>query len=276
MPSVLWSPSASVRGLRRFACVIASLTQAVQACSSAAPARAHCATPSNALRCCCASILISSRIVLHCAGAAAPSLRVDLRGLLRVAFRIGQQASARAERVRDRGLDPLRGFDRAVVAILLPQRSRPVHRRPAPARAVVLVATRGRPAWRARSGRLRRDRAMPKRQQLLRIAARRARLLQRCELRHHSLPALQLPAIASAQGPVAIFCKAASDAAALAFLPGSGWRLRTGGQSRRRSCRSAAMRPKTSWNGGVVKRALTSRANSRPDLRVRASFLISM
>src|SRR4051812_32472670 len=126
MPSLLWSASASFRGLRRFACVIARVSKKCQLAFQEFRIE-HVAQLAQgvALQLRLGLDLVADRgRFVRRRGA---QLRVHLHGLLRGAARIRQQAGPGAERARDDALAALRSFDGALVAIVLPQRARPVH-----------------------------------------------------------------------------------------------------------------------------------------------------
>src|SRR3954470_16619389 len=126
MPSLLWSARASFKGLRRFACVIARVSQQGQLTLQQFPIE-HVAQLAQgpALQLCLGLDLGVDRSRLLGRGRA--QLRVHLHRLVRRAARIGQQAGPGAERARDDALAALRGFDRALVAVVLPERARAVH-----------------------------------------------------------------------------------------------------------------------------------------------------
>src|ERR1700754_145840 len=104
MPSVLWSPSASFRGLRRFACVIASLTQQRQLAFE----QLRRENIAQLQQCVALLLCFDPDLVADCAPLRRRSrshLRVDLGCLAGLPPGFGEQARTRAERVRDRRLD---------------------------------------------------------------------------------------------------------------------------------------------------------------------------
>src|SRR5262245_36458566 len=104
MPSVLWSPSASVSGLRRISCGIASLSQQRQL-GFQQRRREDVAQVEQraALLLRFGPDLVADRTPLR--GRSRTQLNVDLLRLRGLAGRVGKQTGTRAERAGDRGLD---------------------------------------------------------------------------------------------------------------------------------------------------------------------------